>query len=1142
MDYPVTQQDILLCTLPNRVARLKVELLTMQGQTLLELTSETIDGGLTIESESDVRRIVDLTLECINETYNFGADKRIWFDKKIGLSYGILAPDDVWHDYPLGVFAFTGANFTYDEQASQLKITAADLMAFTLQDRGSQIGASEVVIEVDSNIRNAMIETLKRFTPLVDYAITEFPADQQVVPYDVSVDSGAYPHDIIKKLRDLYPNYETYIDAYGTFVCNKIPERTDDPLFLDETVIDPLIISEQVRTDFNVRNVTEIWGAEIEPDRTMQHCSASGSVYNAGFTSDRDLEIVIQPDNIRAELDGTVYFSVNAVGNELEYQWQWSDNGTTWSNSTATGSNINTLTIKAESHRNSYLYRCVVSGYLYDSDQVPVESKSGEVITVSDASASPVRGFTLYGKTTQNGTPSPNAPIPLVTVGADGGVKVSDKAGLPEGGDEHIMIITQPRSISTPVSTNVVFSVVAKGEGLTYQWEYSSNGGASWANSTMASATSSELTVVARAYLDGYPYRCLITDKNGNKLRTNEVVLTIAGDTTVYDNPATVQTATITTASGLPGVPVDSGGNYTDENGQQWIADTIEYDADVDTAKYVRRVEQLEFDGSEEYQMLNGYFRIHHPGLKAGGSGLCSIGSVYNSFSANGFYYNATYVYFRFDSIWVNGDNMTVAELKEWVAAHPFVLYAILAEPVETDLTTSEFYALRMQNPNTTLYNEDGAFMDVSYWVENPISGSVVSDAAVLTIEDVTEKPRIVKQPQDAFAKIGGQFEFTVEAVGVSNYQWQFRYNANADWQDSTWATANDATQKGTLNESRAKYDYRCLLTGVDGTYLATNTVHAKEISSSIEIIRQPVNAKAILGEIIYFSVSAKGATGYQWQRSEDGGKTWTSLDWNGNDTPVTYTTADSALVDNSVYRCILTSGDQGQMMTDVVYAIDPTQYVYVNNERICVIPDVDSEAGQTMAIEGLAPCPIIIRKYSTDGTQIDEPIAAGVMKAGYPYVLRYMDGVFLYEGELNVHAIVKEVSALPSDEERAQDQIDNDCRTIEYVVNPESPFTVEKLGELRQVLSGGEYEDITTSQLAIERCRWENWKKTRLNDGATVTMLLLPFMEVNKKIRYTSPRTGEKLTYMVKSVSMDFSGCTMTLELVRFYPYYLWQ
>ena len=111
MDYPVTQQDILLCTLPNRVARLKVELLTMQGQTLLELTSETIDGGLTIESESDVRRIVDLTLECINETYNFGADKRIWFDKKIGLSYGILAPDDVWHDYPLGVFTLRARTF-----------------------------------------------------------------------------------------------------------------------------------------------------------------------------------------------------------------------------------------------------------------------------------------------------------------------------------------------------------------------------------------------------------------------------------------------------------------------------------------------------------------------------------------------------------------------------------------------------------------------------------------------------------------------------------------------------------------------------------------------------------------------------------------------------------------------------------------------------------------------------------------------------------------------------------------------------------------------------------------------------------------------------------------------------------------------
>ena len=120
-------------------------------------------------------------------------------------------------------------------------------------------------------------------------------------------------------------------------------------------------------------------------------------------------------------------------------------------------------------------------------------------------------------------------------------------------------------------------------------------------------------------------------------------------------------------------------------------------------------------------------------------------------------------------------------------------------------------------------------------------------------------------------------------------------------------------------------------------------------------------------------------------------------------------------------------------------------------------------------------------------------------------------------------------------------DRNENDCRTIGYVVNPDSPYTVDKIGEIRQVLTGGEYDDITTSQLALERASYENWKKTRLNDGVTLTAVLIPFMEVNKKIEYTSPRTGEKRAYLVKQITMDFASSTMTLELSRFYPYYPW-
>lgn len=45
---------------------------------------------------------------------------------------------------------------------------------------------------------------------------------------------------------------------------------------------------------------------------------------------------------------------------------------------------------------------------------------------------------------------------------------------------------------------------------------------------------------------------------------------------TVLDGANNSQTLTLQTPNALPGIPVSSGGNYTDENGQQWICDEVD--------------------------------------------------------------------------------------------------------------------------------------------------------------------------------------------------------------------------------------------------------------------------------------------------------------------------------------------------------------------------------------------------------------------------------------------------------------------------------------------------------------------------------------------------------------------------------------
>lgn len=70
---------------------------------------------------------------------------------------------------------------------------------------------------------------------------------------------------------------------------------------------------------------------------------------------------------------------------------------------------------------------------------------------------------------------------------------------------------------------------------------------------------------------------------------------------------------------------------------------------------------------------------------------------------------------------------------------------------------------------------------------------------------------------------------------------------------------------------------------------------------------------------------------------------------------------------------------------------------------------------------------------------------------------------------------MAKEVSYEPTIAEKELDKINESCDNISYLVNPDSPYTIEKVGELRQILSGDDYEKIYADELAVERAEYEN-------------------------------------------------------------------
>ena len=113
--------------------------------------------------------------------------------------------------------------------------------------------------------------------------------------------------------------------------------------------------------------------------------------------------------------------------------------------------------------------------------------------------------------------------------------------------------------------------------------------------------------------------------------------------------------------------------------------------------------------------------------------------------------------------------------------------------------------------------------------------------------------------------------------------------------------------------------------------------------------------------------------------------------------------------------------------------------------------------------------------------------------------------------------------------------------RSVAKDENPDSPFYIgNDLGEIRIVLSGGEYDNIYNQKLADERAAWELWKRTRLNDAITLSCVPIPFIDVNGLLEYHLRGNGEVNKYIIKSIQTDYvTGGQQTINAIKYYPYY---
>lgn len=324
-------------------------------------------------------------------------------------------------------------------------------------------------------------------------------------------------------------------------------------------------------------------------------------------------------------------------------------------------------------------------------------SETGNPIAVDDAFPAPLCGLTVYGRSTQDGTPTPDAPVPIVSAG-DGGsvaVKVTGKNRMPSNlrYREFVECFVKKNTFITLVFKD---GFVSKGGNILFIGENNEN---LWFG---IDANKAEHHITLKANATKFQYLL-------NDTASENMCLTWNASSPDYE-PYREQLLTLPTPNGLPGIPVTSGGTYTDQSGQQWVCDEV----DLERGMKVKRVNAVDLStctvtGTTELAVtkrLSILLPIRGRDYKT--EALCNKLQFLVSFSNDTphFYVDTSNAQVF---IPIGAKNPEEGE---------YILLYVLATPIETPLTPAEltaYKAISTYGPDTVVQAGDGAGIKLDY-------------------------------------------------------------------------------------------------------------------------------------------------------------------------------------------------------------------------------------------------------------------------------------------------------------------------------------------------------------------------------------------------------------------------------------------
>lgn len=395
-----------------------------------------------------------------------------------------------------------------------------------------------------------------------------------------------------------------------------------------------------------------------------------------------------------------------------------------------------------------------------------VETVKGSVVQIADSAEAFMEGLRIFGKSEQDGTPTPESPKEIKSIGGNGEVKVNINTGnlFPLNKFKGYEVNNSAKQITlngdrisftgkgTTGKEDMVFFLNKEADKLSlppgkYTLSFKSNkpyGGTNGENTVeMYLIVEKKSGTVYQS--TGNAGKRTVDIEDGDKMHfrfdinNNSMsaefydIMFNLGDTPLPYEPYAEQSLAIQTPDGLPGIPVTSGGNYTDSTGRQWVCDEIcEQGGVIGVKKYL--TEKTIDKNSELNNRLSSYGAVEKNTIitRVADKTLKKNGAILAKEFKNGYVWHKDEecagmteqgIDFRISRERLGLAAETTIEennaaVLKYLETHPLYFVAQLNVPVFEPLpeeTQQKFKALHTYYPTTVVTNNANADMQLDY-------------------------------------------------------------------------------------------------------------------------------------------------------------------------------------------------------------------------------------------------------------------------------------------------------------------------------------------------------------------------------------------------------------------------------------------